>query len=66
MKCYPLTDLTAPIMRLKMLNVLKNVRAFNHRIIPVSMLDDSCLEHQFREDGSLKPDVPVNDDTNTN
>lgn len=59
---YPLTDLTAPVMSKRMLEVLLGIKEFKYKCVPAVMIDDLYLENQFDESGNLKEDVPFNED----
>lgn len=59
---YPLTDITAPVMSKRMLDVFKGISDFKHLSVPVMMLDYNYLDDQFDKAGNLKSDVPVNKD----
>src|SRR5688572_4007795 len=58
---YPTTDLSTPIVSIRMLDVLLNIRPFKIKTIPAIMIDDSYLKDQFDKNGKLKPDVPFID-----
>lgn len=58
---FPFIDLSFPVFSVRMFEILKSVRDFEYNVIPVTMLDDSYLEGQFDKNGTLKSDVPYND-----
>ncbi len=59
---YPANDLRWPIMSRKMLDTLLSVGEFAHKLIPVVMLDDTCMDAGDIIEGELKPNVPINTD----
>jgi hypothetical protein len=59
---YPLTDLQIPILSVRMLNTLEEIRCFDYYAVPVIMIDDTYMEERFNEDGNLNIKVPTNKD----
>lgn len=55
---FPFIDLSFPVFSVRMFEILKSVRGFDHHAIPVTMLDDSYLENQFDKNGYLKSNLP--------
>lgn len=55
---YPCNDVGWPLMSSRMLEVVRRLGSFPHRVIPVRLLDRSALGPcRFLPDGSLRPEV---------
>jgi hypothetical protein len=59
---FPLTNLNMPVMSLRMWRVLEKLTPLNYRHIPITMIDDSYLDHPFDNQGNFKPGVSINED----
>lgn len=53
-------DQAIPILSDRFVQVLQSIGEFNHRVLPITMIDDSYLEHQFDENSNLKSEVGRN------
>lgn len=55
---YPCNDVNWPIMSPRMIEVLRGVGDFPHRLIPVRLVDRAALGRaRYLPDGSLRPEV---------
>lgn len=55
---YPCNDVNWPIMSLRMIEVLRSVGDFSHRLVPVRLIDRKVREPlRYLPDGSLRPEV---------
>ncbi len=55
---YPLTDLIIPIISKKFQEAIQRTEKIQHVLHPVIMFDDTYLGDRFKNDGTLKDDVP--------
>ncbi|MBX3161335.1 MAG: hypothetical protein KF773_35560 [Deltaproteobacteria bacterium] len=53
---YPLVSVPWPVMSKRMLEALRSAGEFEHRAVPVTMLDDT-VEEKFDTDGKPRPGV---------
>jgi len=59
---YPLTDLSIHVMSNKMIELIKSVKEFSHKTIPVTMIDFTFLENLFDEAGLINNKAKTNKD----
>lgn len=58
---YPINDVAWPIMSCRMLDVLLSVGPFPHRVVPVTMLDDTvATDHRLDNCGNSRPGAANN------